>query len=214
MEEFMKSVLRAASLACLLALATSAAATTNPRVVVHRAFVEDGVLVVQGDGFGHKVPYVALAGQPLAVLAFSRTEIRAELPDPTPPGSYRLVVAHQPRRSPLGVFEVAIGLGGPQGEPGPPGPPGAPGPDVTAQVELLQELVARLTSRVAALEAKLAPVSVSGSDVTISADSIRLQAAAVVDVKAGTNLLLTASGSIDARASGDMVLKGSTIKLN
>jgi hypothetical protein len=222
----MKTLFRAAGLLCLAALARPAAATTTLTLVVKRAFVEDGVLVVQGDGFGNRPPYVALAGQQLAVRSFSRREIRAELPDPTPPGSYLLVVARHPRRLPFYVFDVTIGLAGLEGEPGPPGdpgpagepdlpgPPGPPGPDVTAQIELLQELVAGLTSRVAALEAKLAHVSVAGNDITISGDSIRLQAATVVDVRAGSNLFLAAGGSIDARASGNMILKGATIQLN
>ncbi len=216
----MQTLLRAAGLLCLAALARPAAATTTPTLVVNRAFVEDGVLVVRGDGFGNKPPYVTLAGRPLTVRSFGRKEIRAELPDPTPPGSYLLVVARHPRRLPFFAFDVAIGLEGepgPPGDPGPagePGPPGPPGPDVTAQVALLQELVAGLTSRVAALEAKLAHVSVAGNDITISGDSIRLQAGTVVDVRAGTNLFLAAGATIDARASGNMVLKGATIQLN
>lgn len=216
----MKNLLRVVGLLCVVAIARPAAATSSLTLVVHRAFVEDGVLVIQGDGFGGKPPHVALAGRPLAVLSSSRREIRAELPDPTPPGSYRLVVARHPHRLPSVAFEVTLGLAGQDGEPGPPGeagppgPPGPPGPDLTAQVELLQELVAGLTSRVAALEAKLAHVTVAGNDVTISADSIRLQASTLVDVRAGGNLFLAAGGTIDARASGNMVLKGSTIQLN
>ena len=45
---------------------------------------------------------------------------------------------------------------------------GPPGPDVTAQIAQLQVLVAGLTSRVEALEAKLAHVSASGNDIVIS----------------------------------------------
>jgi len=170
----MTTLSRALALLCLAALAAPASATQALTLVVKRAFVEDGVLVIQGDGFGHRPPYVSLAGRPLAVQSSSPREIRAELPDPTPPGSHRLVVARHPRRLPYVAFEVAIGLGGiagepgPPGETGPPGPPGPPGPDVTAQIELLQELVAGLTSRVAALEAKLSHVTVAGNDITIS----------------------------------------------
>ena len=125
-------------------------------------------------------PYVTLAGVPLVVLSSSRTEIQAQLPDPTPPGSYLLLVARNPLRLPFYLFDVTIGAAGPEGDPGaqgdrgpageqgPPGPPGPPGPDVTAQIAELQTLVAGLTSRVAALEAKLAHVSVSGNDIVIS----------------------------------------------
>ena len=120
------------------------------------------------------------AGVPLVVLSRSRTEIQAQLPDPTPPGSYLLKVAHNRHRAPYCLFEVAIGVPGeagepgppgdtgPQGEPGPPGPPGTPGPDVTGQVAALQAMVEALTSRVVALEAKLAHVTVEGNDITIS----------------------------------------------
>jgi hypothetical protein len=173
----MRSLFRAAAILCLAACASPAAAVTVAPLVVNNAYAEDGVLVIQGGHFGDVPPYVTLAGVPLVVLSFSRTEIQAQLPDPTPPGSYLLMVARNPLRLPFYLFDVTIGAAGPQGEPGArgergpageQGPPGPPGPDVTGQITALQALVADLTSRVVALEAKLAHVSASGNDIVIS----------------------------------------------
>jgi hypothetical protein len=176
----MRSVSSTAAILCLAACASPAAAATAAPLVVNSAYAEDGVLFIQGGQFGEVAPYVTLAGVPLVVLSFNRTEIQAQLPDPTPPGSYLLLVARNPLRLPFYLFDVTIGAAGPQGEPGargdrgpageqgPPGPPGPPGPDVTAQIAQLQALVAGLTTRVVALEAKLAHVSVSGDDIVIS----------------------------------------------
>ncbi len=173
----MRSLFRAAAVLCLATVASPAAAVTVAPLVVNNAYAEDGVLVIQGGQFGDVPPYVTLAGVPLVVLSFNRTEIQAQLPDPTPPGSYLLLVARNPLRLPFYLFDVTIGAAGPQGEPGAkgdrgpagePGPPGPPGPDVTAQIAQLQVLVAGLTSRVEALEAKLAHVSVSGNDIVVS----------------------------------------------
>ena len=111
------------------------------------------MLVIQGGHFGDVPPYVTLAGVPLVVLSSSRTEIQAQLPDPTPPGSYLLLVARDPLRLPFYLFDVAIGALGPKGDPGargdrgpegeqgPPGPPGPPGPDVTGQITVLESQV-------------------------------------------------------------------------
>jgi hypothetical protein len=176
LEGFMKRLFHAASLLCLAAL-TGPAAAADVALVVNNAYAENGVLFVQGGNFGTQPPYVTLAGVPLVVLSSSRTEIQAQLPDPTPPGSYLLLVARNPLRVPFYLFDVTIGAVGPEGEPGPkgdrgdagpPGAPGLPGPDVTAQIAQLQTLVAGLTSRVEALEAKLAHVSASGNDIVIS----------------------------------------------
>ena len=172
----MKRLFHASSLLCLAALAGPAAAA-DVALVVNNAYVEDGVLFIEGGNFGTLPPYVTLAGVPLVVLSSSRTEVQAQLPDPTPPGSYLLLVARNPLRVPFYLFDVTIGAVGPEGapgakgdrgDPGPPGAPGLPGPDVTAQIAELQALVAGLTSRVAALEAKLAHVTASGNDIVIS----------------------------------------------
>jgi hypothetical protein len=173
----MRSLFLAAPVVCLAVLASPAYPATAAPLVVNNAYAEDGVLVIQGGQFGDVPPYVTLAGVPLVVLSFNRTEIQAQLPDPTPPGSYLLLVARNPLRLPFYLFDVTIGAAGPQGEPGAKGdrgpageqgPPGPPGPDVTAQIAQLQVLVAGLTSRVEALEAKLAHVSVSGNDIVVS----------------------------------------------
>jgi len=319
----MRSVVRAIPILLLAALAKPAFSATVAPLVVSYAYAEDGVLVIQGGNFGDTPPYVTLAGVPLVVLASNRTEIQAQLPDPTPPGSYLLLVARGPLRLPFYLFDVAIGALGPKGDPGPqgdrgpegeqgpPGPPGPPGPDVTGQVAALESQVAALASRIAALEAKLAHVSVAGNDITISGanlyvndgtgstdgpvnglgnvvigynelrgagddrsgshnlvigsrnnysshgglvaglqggvttpfsiagvgtsvelkttDAIRLEPdtifnvmagssfrvnASDVDVKSLGNLFLSANGTGDIRASGNLVLRGSTIQLN
>jgi hypothetical protein len=307
----------------LAALAKPAFSATVAPLVVSYAYAEDGVLVIQGGNFGDAPPYVTLAGVPLVVLSSNRTEILAQLPDPTPPGSYLLLVARGPLRLPFYLFDVAIGALGPKGDPGPqgdrgpegeqgpPGPPGPPGPDVTGQVAALESQVAALASRIAALEAKLTHVSVAGNDITISGvnlyvnngtgstdavnglgnvvigynelrgtgdddrsgshnlaigsrnnysshgglvaglrgsvttpfsiagegtsvdlkttDAIRLEPGTILDVMAGSsfrvnasdvdvkslgNLFLSANGTGDIRASGNLVLRGSTIQLN
>ena len=160
---------------CLVALAPPATAGgTIVPLVVNSASADNGVLTIRGVNFGDVAPYVTLAGLQLVVVSSTQQEIQAQLPDPTPPGSYQLVVARNPFRIPFYLFDVTIGAVGPQGEQGPqgtqgpPGPPGPPGPDVTAAITALQGQVADLTNRLVALEAKLAHVSVSGNDITIS----------------------------------------------
>ena len=160
---------------CLAALAAPAAAGgTIAPLVVNSASADSGVLTIRGGNFGDVPPYVTLAGVQLVVLASDRDEIQVQLPDPTPPGSYLLIVARNPLRIPFYLFDVTIGAAGPQGDrgpkgdQGPPGPPAPPGPDVTALIAALQAQVGDLNNRVAELEAKLAHVSVSGDDITIS----------------------------------------------
>lgn len=141
------------------------------------------VLTIRGVNFGDAAPYVALGGVPLVVLSSTSEEIEAQLPDGTAPGSYLLVVARNPHKIPFYLFDVTIGAAGPQGERGPqgdrgpqgePGPQGPPGPDVTAQITALQALVADLNNRMAALETKLAHVSVSGNEITISGANLHV----------------------------------------
>ncbi len=150
----MRSLFRAAPSSASRRSPVRPTAVTVAPLVVNNAYAEDGVLVIQGGHFGDVPPYVTLAGVPLVVLSSSRTEIQAQLPDPTPPGSYLLMVARNPLRLPFYLFDVTIGAAGPEGDPGaqgdrgpageqgPPGPPGPPGPDVTAQIAELQALVA------------------------------------------------------------------------
>jgi hypothetical protein len=207
----MKRLFHASSLLCLAALAGPAAAA-DVTLVVNNAYVEDGVLFIEGGNFGTLHPYVTLAGVPLVVLSSSRTEVQAQLPDPTPPGSYLLLVARNPLRVPFYLFDVTIGAVGPEGapgakgdrgDPGPPGAPGLPGPDVTAQIAELQALVAELTSRVAALEAKLAHVTVSGNDMVISGANLYVN-----DGSGGTDGPVNGLGNVvigynELRGAGD-----------
>ena len=186
----MRSPFPVVSFLCLAALAEPAlGAPPIAPLVVNNASADSGVLTIQGGNFGDVPPYVTLAGLPLVVLSSNHTEIRALLPDPTPPGSYLLVVARNPLRIPFYLFDMTIGAAGPQGDPGPqgePGPPGPPGPDVLAQIAALQALVADLNSRVAALEGKLAHVSVADNDITISGANLH--------VNNGTGVTDTANG--------------------
>jgi hypothetical protein len=175
----MRALFVAASLLCLAALAEPARAAGPPGLlVVNSASADGGVLNIQGDNFGNATPYVTLAGLPLEVLSSSQVQIQALLPDPTPTGSYRLLVARNPHHIPFYLFDVTLGAAGPQGEPGPQGPPGPPGPDVTAQILALQAQVADLTGRVVALEGKLAHVSVAGNDITISGANLYVNSGA------------------------------------
>jgi hypothetical protein len=157
------------SFLCLAVLVPPAAARTVVPFVVNAASAEDGLLTIRGTGFG-TTPSVTLAGAPLVVLSSTTEEILAELPRGTAPGSYRLLVARTPAGTRAKPFEVTIGSVGPrgdQGPQGPPGPQGLPGPDVTAQIAVLQGLVADLTTRLAVLETKLAHVSVAGDNIYI-----------------------------------------------
>jgi len=207
----MKRLFHASSLLCLAALAGPAAAA-DVALVVNNAYAEGGVLFIEGGNFGTLPPYVTLAGVPLVVLSSNRTEIQAQLPDPTPPGSYLLLVARNPLRVPFYLFDVTIGAVGPEGEPGPkgdrgdPGPPGAPGlpgPDVTAQITALQSAVANLTGRVVELEAKLAHVTASGNDIVISGANLYVN-----DGSGGTDGPVNGLGNVvigynELRGSGD-----------
>ena len=107
---------------CLAALAAPAAAGgTIAPLVVNSASADSGVLTIRGGNFGDVPPYVTLAGVQLVVLASDRDEIQVQLPDPTPPGSYLLIVARNPLRIPFYLFDVTIGAAGPQGDRGPTG---------------------------------------------------------------------------------------------
>jgi IPT/TIG domain len=177
----MRSVWPVVSFLCLAALAWPAFAQG---LVVTAASADGDVLTIRGVGFGSVAPYVAVAGVPLVVLSSDGDEIAARLPAGVAPGSYLLVVARNPTRTPYYLFDVTIGAAGPQGEPGPggdrgpqgpPGPPGPPGPDVTAQIAALQTQVVDLNARLAALEAKLARVSVSGNDIYVTGANLHVR---------------------------------------
>src|SRR5262245_14156227 len=123
----MKSLLQAASILCLAACAAPAAAGNPAPLVVTSAHAEDGVLFVEGGHFGRVPPHVTLAGVPLVVLSSSPTELQAQLPDSTPPGTYLLLVARNPRHGPFSFFDVTIGAVGPRGDDGPRGTQGPAG---------------------------------------------------------------------------------------
>src|SRR5262245_18401099 len=207
----MRPLFGAALILSLAALADPAAAA-DVALVVNNAYAEDGVLFIQGGNFGTLPPYVTFAGVPLVVLSSSRTEIQAQIRDPTPPGSYLLLVARNPLRVPFYLFDVTIGAAGPQGEPGvkgergpagDPATPGLPGPDVTAQIAQLQALVAGLTTRVTALEAKLAHVSVSGNDMVLSGANLYVNDGSVNTDGPVNGLGNLVIGYNEMRGSGD-----------
>jgi hypothetical protein len=177
----MRTGLPVVSFLCLAALAQPAFADG---LVVKGASADGDILTIRGIGFGTAAPHVALAGVPLVVISSDGDEIAAQLPAGIPPGSYLLVVARNPARTPYYLFDVTLGAAGPQGEPGPagdrgpqgpPGPPGPPGPDVTAQIAALQTQVQDLNGRLAALEAKLARVSVSGNDIYVTGANLHVR---------------------------------------
>jgi len=195
---------------CLVALAPPATAGgTIVPLVVNSASADNGVLTIRGVNFGDVAPYVTLAGLQLVVVSSTQQEIQAQLPDPTPPGSYQLVVARNPFRIPFYLFDVTIGAVGPQGEQGPqgtqgpPGPPGPPGPDVTAAITALQGQVADLTNRLVALEAKLAHVSVSGNDITISGANLYVNSGSGTTDGAVNGLGNVIIGYNELRGAGD-----------
>jgi hypothetical protein len=177
----MRPGLPVVSFLCLAALAQPAFADG---LVVKGASADGDILTIRGIGFGTAAPHVALAGVPLVVISSDGDEIAARLPAGIAAGSYLLVVARNPARTPYYLFDVTIGAAGPQGEPGPagdrgpqgpPGPPGPPGPDVTAQIAALQTQVVDLNTRLAALEAKLARVSVSGNDIYVTGANLHVR---------------------------------------
>ena len=173
----MRLLAPAVSLLCLAVLVPPAAARGIAPLVVNAASAEDGILTIRGSGFG-ATPSVTLAGSPLVVLSSTGDEILAELPRGAAPGSYRLVVARNAQGSGSRAFEVTIGAVGPrgdQGPQGPPGPPGPPGPDVTDQIAVLQGLVIDLNTRLAALETKLAHVSVAGDNIYITGANLHVR---------------------------------------
>jgi hypothetical protein len=185
----MRLLVPAVSVLCLAVLVPPAAARGIAPLVVNAASAEDGLLTIRGGGFG-ATPSVTLAGSPLVVISSTSEEILAELPRGAAPGSYRLLVSRNPLGTGAKPFEVTIGAVGPRGDQGPQGPPGLqgpPGPDVTDQIAVLQGLVIDLNTRLAALETKLAHVSVAGDNIYID----------------GANLYVrSGSGSTDGPVNG------------
>jgi len=179
-----------------------------PQLVVLRADADltSGKILIQGSNLvSDDAPGVAvtLGGYALPIEGTpTASEILVGLPAGYPAGTYLLTVSRGSGSVKNATFDLTIGAvgpegprgpagdAGPQGLPGPTGPQGPagpPGPDVTAQIAELQRLVADLGRRVAALEGKLAYVSVTGRDMVIS----------------GANLYVNSgAGSTDAPVNG------------
>jgi uncharacterized protein involved in type VI secretion and phage assembly len=134
--------LLAGTLALQMGAAPPAAAsgTLLLRIEETRADFEVGLLVIRGQNLARTAgdpPYVALAGEPLSVVSAVPTEIVAQLPAGTEPGTYQLVVVRSSGYLPLAdAMDVTLGTVGPRGDPGEPGskgdtgnsgPPGLPG---------------------------------------------------------------------------------------
>jgi hypothetical protein len=143
------------ALASALALASAATAAPKnqeeePKLRVFEAFADvplPGVLTLRGQNFplagSDRLSIVCFGeeGTALPHTVVDASEIQASLPLDLPPGSYRVTVASVPTSalpvcpeesaepsSNLAIFEVALGLQGPQGVPGPEGPTGPTGP--------------------------------------------------------------------------------------
>jgi hypothetical protein len=116
-------------------LGTAASANGHrrpPRIQKATADIDAGLLWIHGerlDGSHHDRVHVSLSGEPLSIVSVTETEIVAELPAGTEPGTYRLVVLRGRGQAPLGdALDVTLGTTGPAGPPGEQGPPGDPGP--------------------------------------------------------------------------------------
>ncbi len=90
-------------------------------------------LTVRGSSFptGLRVFLFANPVVELAVASATATEVRATVPSTVPPGSYLLLLYHQPSGQ-VGTFTVTIGAAGTTGPTGPTGPTGAIGPQGVA----------------------------------------------------------------------------------
>jgi uncharacterized protein involved in type VI secretion and phage assembly len=101
------------------------------RIEEARADFEAGLLVIRGQNLARTtgdLPYVALAGEPLSIVSALPTEVVAQIPAGTEPGTYQLVVVRSSGYLPLAdAMDVTLGTAGPRGEPGEPGPSGDTG---------------------------------------------------------------------------------------
>lgn len=109
----------------LLALAVCMPAMANA-VTINSAVPNytTNQLTITGVGFGTS-PIVKLNATALTLVSHSTTQIVANLPTSIGAGSYLLVVN---AGTTSGVFNLSLGLDGPQGPQGPAGPQGAQGP--------------------------------------------------------------------------------------
>lgn len=98
----------------------------SPRIHEAHADLETGVLTIQGEGFGRRIPRVTIDHQELAVLSSSPTQILALL-SPIVPGTYRLTVYTRKGKEHEDTIDITIGTIGPQGPEGAQGLVGAQG---------------------------------------------------------------------------------------
>ena len=119
-----------------MALAAQPAfADDDDSLAIFDATVDDGAgeITIGGQGFPDD-PMVTFDGAAATIVGpTSETEIVIELPDGTPPGSYRIAVGEWEDTpecfdDDTDCFEVAVGAVGPDGPEGPQGDPGAIGP--------------------------------------------------------------------------------------
>jgi hypothetical protein len=210
----------------LTALSVASVVQAEPRqLIVLRADADlsSGKILIQGENFlsgAEGVAAVTLAGLPLAIEGpATPSEIIAILPAGYPAGTYLLTVSRGPGAVKNDSFHLTIGAVGPEGPQGPKGdtgpqglpgpagpegPPGPPGPDVTAQIAALQRLVAELGERVAALEGKLAYVTVTGHDMVISGANLYVNSGAQATDAAVNGLGNVIIGYNESRGVGDV----------
>jgi hypothetical protein len=213
-----------ATLLAALSLASDVLAGPRQLVVLRAdADLSSGKILIQGENFlsgAQGVVAVALAGLPLAIEGPpTSSEIMAILPAGYPAGTYLLTVSRGHGAPKNDSFHLTIGAVGPEGPEGPKGdtgpqglpgpvgpegPAGPPGPDVTAQIAALQRLVAELGERVAALEGKLAYVTVRGRDMVISGANLYVNSGAQATDAAVNGLGNVVIGYNEPRGVGDV----------
>lgn len=98
----------------------------RPRIHAAHTDLETGVVTIEGEGFGRRIPRVTIDHHELAVLSSSPTEILALL-SPVIPGAYRLTVYTRRGKDHEDTIDITIGTVGPQGPEGPEGPAGLQG---------------------------------------------------------------------------------------
>ncbi len=122
------------ALALLMSAGTARAQSSSPaQLEVRQTEVNTATdqITITGVNFGTSLPAVTLAGTPLNIVSSTPTQIVADLPAGTQPGTYLLKVSRGNGASQKDEIDVAIGGGGPEGPQGPQGPQGPPGPQGT-----------------------------------------------------------------------------------
>lgn len=98
-----------------------------PSIVSAVANFQTNQLTITGANFGTGTPKVILGGSALQVISHSTTNVVATLLNGTNPGAYLLTLTNTTDNLKV-LFDVTLGLTGPQGPQGPQGLQGAPGP--------------------------------------------------------------------------------------